>query len=60
MQMERAAQLESAWKACGNPPCEHATYEAEYNCGYITGSVCIICGAHLDLANLEYNLPEPE
>ena len=22
MQMERAAQLESAWKACGNPPCD--------------------------------------
>ena len=60
MQMERAAELESAWKACGNPPCEHPTYEDEYYFGCITGRVCTTCGAYLDLANLEYHLPKPE
>ena len=60
VQMERAAQLQRAWKTPGNPPCVHPTYEAEYYFGHITGCVCTNCGAYLDLANLEYHLPKPE
>ena len=60
MQVELSAQLESAWKACGNLPCEHPIYEEEYYLGCVTGCVCTTCGAHLDLVHLEYNLPKPE
>jgi len=60
MEMERAAELESAWKACGMPPCGHPTYEDEYYLGCTTGRVCTTCGAYLDLANLEFNLPKLE
>ena len=47
MQMERAAELESAWKACGNPPCEHPSFEDEYYRGSISGRVCTNCGTYL-------------
>ena len=60
MEMERAAELESAWIACGRPPCEHPTYEDEYYFGCITGRVCTTCGAYLDLTNLEFDLPKLE
>ena len=44
MQMELSAQLESAWKACGNPPCEHPIYEEKCYLGCVTGCVCTPVG----------------
>lgn len=63
MQMERAAELESAWKACGNPPCEHPSFEDEYYRGSISGRVCTNCGTYLVPTLMEqhwYDNPLPQ
>jgi hypothetical protein len=60
MQIEQAAELESNWKARGDPRCEHPTYEEEYYLGCVTGRVCTTCGGYLDLVNLEGNLSKIE
>ena len=46
MQIEEAAALRRAWKAKGNPPCEHPEVDREYYLGANTGDhVCTTCGA---------------
>ena len=46
MQMKRAMELQRAWAAKGNPPCEHPAVEREYHLGSDTGDqVCTPCGA---------------
>ena len=46
MQSSKAAQLRQAWKAKGNPLCDHPPVEKEYELGADTGDeVCTRCGA---------------
>jgi len=60
MKIERAAELESNWKARGNPPCEHPSYEDEYYFRCFTGRVCTTCGAYLVPVLMErYGLNNP-
>ena len=45
MQASKAAQLQQAWNAKGNPPCDHPRVEKEYYLGTATGDeVCTTCG----------------
>ena len=57
MQMEKAAELHRAWKARGNPPCEHPNYEQEHYLGSRTNYVCINCGAYIDPRELKETKP---
>lgn len=50
MKMHTAQRLRKAWKAEGNPPCDHPHIEEEqYDQGEPTGDyVCTTCGAYVD------------
>ena len=46
MQLAKVALLRKAWKAKGNPHCDHPSVDKEYDLGADTGDeVCTICGA---------------
>ncbi len=49
MEMEKAHKLREAWKAHGNPPCDHPEYAQEHYLGSGTGDyVCTTCGAYVE------------
>ncbi len=49
MEMEKAHKLREAWKAQGNPPCDHPEYTQELYLGSGTGDyVCLTCGAYVE------------
>jgi hypothetical protein len=49
MEMDKAHKLREAWKARGNPPCDHPEYTQELYLGSGTGDyVCTICGAYVE------------
>lgn len=46
VQMSKVAALAAAWRAKGNPPCEHPRVAKEHHLGADTGDVaCLVCGA---------------
>ena len=49
MTIEEAAALRQAWKAKGNPPCDHVSVAMERTAsGYLTGKfVCRTCGSEV-------------
>jgi len=54
MQMDKITELRKAWKARGNPPCEHPHYEQEHIGSSGTGDyACTTCGAYVDLEKLK-------
>ncbi len=49
MEMDQAHKLREAWKAQGNPPCDHPEYTQELYLGSGTGDyVCTTCGAYVE------------
>jgi hypothetical protein len=59
VQIAEVRRIREAWKAKGDPPCEHPNIDKEYGLGLDTGDfACLVCGRTWQRGSKPWGTPD--